>query len=254
MPDELIKTMKIARGVPPVIENAKLGVMSERPVRPRLVGGKTLLMADGAKPETAKAGRGRMAAAPAKPVRIARPTAKRELPEMQPPKPPATAAKAKEGYVRLRLRVSGDQVTVVGAKAVEGPLVERPHLHGSLAYDVVLGAKRVTAGSALDLGERRSFPNESPGAPPEQRGHHIEEVPVYELNVRVPASEVSMKAVPRLSIRLYRIKEDVDIRLAKPGPLGEQFPRELREVGRVSGIKPAELASPLRAELRKALG
>jgi len=30
--------------------------------------------------------------------------------------------------VRLRLRVSGDSVTVVGAKAVDGPLSERPTL------------------------------------------------------------------------------------------------------------------------------
>lgn len=63
-----------------------------------------------------------------------------------------------------------------------------------------------------------------------------------------------MKTLPRLNIRLYRIKEDLDMRLAKAGPLGEQFTRELREVGRVSGIEVDALEAPHRAELRKALG
>jgi hypothetical protein len=170
------------------------------------------------------------------------------------PKLEVAGTKGGEGYVRLRLRVAGDRVTVVGAKAVEGPLVDRPNLHGSLAYDVTLGSKRIAVGSILDLGERRSFPNEAPDAPPEQRGHFISEVPVYEVNVRVPASEVTMKALPRLNVRLYRIKEDVDVRVAPPGPLGEHFARELREVARVPGIKVETLEAPHRAELRRALG
>jgi hypothetical protein len=251
MPDDLIKTMQIGRGVKPVVENPKLPVMTEKALRPRLIGGKRLLMADSPRPDTGKTGR--MAAVRKTTARVAQPTLKKELSEMQEPKKAATGG-GKEGYVRLRLRVSGDRVTVVGAKAVEGPLVQRPNIHGSLAYDVTLGSKRVAAGSILDLGERRSFPNESPKAPPEQRGHFITEVPTYEVNVRVPASEVSMTALPRLNVRLYRIKEDVDVRLAKPGPLGEQFPRELREVARVTGIKVADLPAAHRTELRKALG
>ena len=208
-------------------------------------------MAAEPKPDTGKAGR--MAAVRKATVRVAQPTLKRELPEMQAVKEVASGGEGRVMY-GSGLRVSGDRVTVVGAKAVEGPLVERPNLHGSLAYDVTVGAKRVAAGSILDLGERRSFPNESPDAPREQRGHFISEVPTYEFNVRVPASEVTMKALPRLNIRLYRIKEDIDTRLAKAGPLGEQFTRELREVGRVSGIEIGALAAPHRAELQKALG
>ena len=62
-----------------------------------------------------------------------------------------------------------------------------------------------------------------------------------------------MKALPRLNVRLYRIKEDVDVRVAPPGPLGEHFARELREVARVPGIKVETLAAPHRAELKRAL-
>ena len=53
---------------------------------------------------------------------------------------------------------------------------------------------------------------------------------------------------------VYRIKEDVDVRVAPPGPLGEHFARELREVARVPGIKVETLAAPHRAELKRALG
>lgn len=155
--------------------------------------------------------------------------------------------------MRLRLRVSGDSVTVVGAKAVDGPLSERPTLQGALAYDVTVGKKRVAAGSIPDVGERRSFPDERPGASAEQQGHHIAEVSVFEVNVRVPASELTMAALPRVNIRLYRIKEQPDLRLLKPGTLGDQFQRELREVARVRGIDVAKLGAPHAAQLRKAL-
>jgi len=44
MPDDLIKQMQIGRSVKPVVENAKLPLMTEKALRPRLVAGKTLLM------------------------------------------------------------------------------------------------------------------------------------------------------------------------------------------------------------------
>jgi hypothetical protein len=170
---------------------------------------------------------------------------------MQARKTVAAEAPKPEGYVRLRLRVAGDDVQVVGAKAVEGPLVERPQLEGQVAYEATLGTKRVAAGAVPDVGERRSFPNPKGG--PEQQGHYISQVPSYEVTVRVPASEVPLKSLPRLEIKLYRIKETVTADRVKPGPLGPQFSRELREIGRVKGITPAKLAAPIGAELRKAL-
>ena len=44
MPDDLIKNMQIGRGVKPVIESAKLPLMTDRAVRPRLIEGKQVLM------------------------------------------------------------------------------------------------------------------------------------------------------------------------------------------------------------------
>ena len=250
MPDDLIKRMMTGRGLKPVIENSKLPLMTEKAPRPRLISGKTVLMAAEPKPDTGK--QRRMAAVTKTKVRVTQPTSKRELPDMQ--GGTIVTSAAKDGYVRLQLRISGDRVSVVGAKAVDGPLVDRPRIFGSLAYDVTVGQKRIATGSIQDVGERRSFPNESPDAPPDQREHFISDVPTYEINVRVPASEVTMASLPRLNIRLYRIKEEVDARLATSGPLGDCFTRELREVGRVNGIKIEDLAAPHRAELRKALG
>lgn len=164
------------------------------------------------------------------------------------------SAQQPEGYVRLRLRVSNGEMSVVGAKAVEGPLVE-PKLQGALAYEVTVGEKRVAAGGIPDVGERRSFPDpEGKGA---MRGHHVEELKTYEVNVRVPKERVSASALPRLEIALYRMKEElpeprVD-RLAA-APIGDQFERELREVGRMKGIRPDQLARPVAQQVRKAFG
>ena len=247
-PNELIKMMQTARGVAPVVNNAKLAQMTDKALRPRVIGGQTLLMAAEPKPDTGK--QGRMSPLAAAGVRVARPTLRRELPDMQEAK--LVDAPQKEGYVRLRLRVADGEVSVVGANAVEGPLVESGKLHGALAYEVVLGTKRIAAGSFPDLGERRSFPN--PNGPPEQQGHFISTVPSYEVNVRVPASEVSLASLPRLDIRLYRVKDEIAAERIQPGILVDQFPKELREVGRVKGIRPELLATPLQAELRRALG
>jgi hypothetical protein len=244
---EFMQTMKTGRGAVPVVENAKLPLMTERAPRPRAIEGKTLLMAAEPKPDTGKTGR--MAAFAA--VRPTRATVAKR-PEMQGRKPVAEDTPKPDGYVRLRLRVEGEKVSVVGAKAVEGPLVERPQLEGQVAYEATLGTKRVAAGAVPDVGERRSFAN--PKGPKEQQGHYVSRVPTYEVMVRVPAAEVSLAALPRLEIKLYRIKETVTADRIQPGPLGPQFERELREIGRVKGITPEKLETPIGNELRKALG
>jgi len=249
MPNELTQTMKTGRNVPPVVENAKLPKMTDRAPRPRQIGGKTLVMPAEPKPDTARTGR--MPAFDAKAVsgRTARPVKQR--PDMEARKA-VTETPKKDGYVRLQLRVAGGDVSVVGATAVPGPLVDRPKLHGDLAYEVTLGSKRVAVGSAPDVGVRRSFPN--PDGPPEQQGHFISEAPSYEIPVRMPASEVSLAALPRVQIKLYRIKEDLPPAEIQPGPIGPQFERELREVATVKGLKLDTLSAPIQAQLKKALG
>jgi hypothetical protein len=239
--------MKMAKGrVAAIVDNPKLARMTDTAPRPRAIAGKVLRMAAQPKPDTGKTKR--MAAVP-KATRIALP---RKLAEMQPPKTPRKATtNGPGGYVRLRVRVTDGVASVVGAKAVEGPLVETK-LQGEVAYEVTVGKKRVAAGAIPDMGEQRSFP--APDGPPEMRGHHITPLRTYEVNVRVPKEAVSTTALPRLEIALYRMKEPVPLERLGPAPLREQFGRELREVARVKGIKPDALPAKVATEVRRAFG
>lgn len=245
MADERMQT---GRGIKPVVGNARLPRMTDTPPEAIPVGGKTLLMT--AKP---KADTGKTKRMPPASKAVLRQTKTR--PDMEAPKA-KTAARAKDGYVRLRLRVTeGGRLTVVGAKAVEGEFVE-PKLQGVLAYEAALGPRRIAAGGIPDVGEQRSFPD--PKAPlPEMKGHHVTELASYEVNVRVPRDAVTAAELPKLEVALFRIKEDLPadataLAAAEQAPLGDQFQRELREVARLKGIKPDKLAKPVADELRKA--
>lgn len=239
--------MKTGRGVKPVVSNAKLPRMGDKRIRRKPIGGKILLMAEKPKADTGKQKR----MAPFKRASAGR--APRVRPDQDGPNGPGPeAARQPEGYVRLRLRVRDGEMEVVGAKAVEGPLVESK-LQGALAYEATLGSKRVAAGAIPDVGERRSFPD--PKGKGELAGHHVEQLRTYEVNVRVPKEQVSAAALPRLEIALYRMKEELpETRpdMLAAGPIGAQFERELREVGRMKGIRPERLSDPVAKQLRKA--
>src|SRR5215217_1264452 len=103
MPDDtrndLIKQMRIGRGIEAIVENAKLPLMTEKAIRPRLIGGKQLLMVAEPAPDAGKTGR--MAAVPKVVAKAPRPTLRKSLPEMQAPKAAATTTTATDGYVRL---------------------------------------------------------------------------------------------------------------------------------------------------------
>jgi hypothetical protein len=248
MPDGM-DTMKTGRGIQPVVDNPKLPLMTDEPPRPRPIRGKILRMAEDPKPDT---GKQRRMSAFRKAAAVRQPKIRPEQKEGSVTR--AEAAQQPEGYVRLRLRVTDGEMSVVGAKAVEGPLVE-PKLQGALAYEVTVGEKRIAAGGIPDVGERRSFPD--PEGKGEMSGHHVEELRTYEVNVRVPKEHVSAAALPRLEIALYKMKEELPEprgdRLP-PGPIGAQFERELREVGRMKGIRPDRLARPVAQQVRKAFG
>ena len=195
MADERMQT---GRGIKPVVGNTRLPRMTDTAPQPTPVGGKTLLMA--AKP---KADTGKTKRMPPSSTAVLRQTKTR--PDMEAPKA-KTAARAKEGYVRLRLRVTeGGRLTVVGAKAVEGELVE-PKLQGALAYEAALGPRRIAAGGIPDVGEQRSFPDPK-ATLPEMKGHHVTELASYEVNVRVPKGAVKAAELPKLEVALFRIKE-----------------------------------------------
>jgi hypothetical protein len=175
-------------------------------------------------------------------------------PDQKEANPTRAEAQQPEGYVRLRLRVTDGEISVVGAKAVEGPLVE-PNLQGALIYEVTVGQKRVAAGGIPDVGERRSFPD--PQGKGEMSGHHVEALKTYELNVRVPKERVSASELPRVEIALYKMKEELPeprVDRLPAGLIGVQFERELREVGRMKGIRPDRLAGPVAQQVRRAFG
>ena len=243
MADERMQT---GRGIKPVIGSARLPKMTDTPPKATQIGGKTLLMAAKPKADTGKAKR--MPAVSKATVRQAK-----TRPDMEAPKTRAPA-RAKGGYVRLRVRVTaGGRLTVVGAKAVEGELVE-PKLQGALAYEASIGGKRVAAGGIPDVGEQRSFPDPKAKLP-EMKGHHVVELPSYEVNVRVPKAAVKVSELPKLEVALFRIKEDLPeeaAAFAAEAPLADQFQRELREVARLKGVKPDKLAKPVADQLRKA--
>jgi hypothetical protein len=77
-------------------------------------------------------------------------------------------------------------------------------------------------------------------------------LPVYEVNVRVPKEQVSAASLPRLEIALYRVKEPLPVERPEAGAIGPQFERELREVGRIKGIRPERLSQRAADEVRAA--
>jgi hypothetical protein len=240
-------TMKTGRGIPPVVDNPKLPPMGDEPPEPRKIRGKILRMAEEPKPDAGK--QNRMSGFRKAPV-VRQPKTRPDQKEANVTR--AEAAQQPEGYVRLRLRVADGEMSVLGAQAVEGPLVE-PKLQGALAYEATVGEKRVAAGGIPDVGERRSFPD--PEGKGVMKGHHVEELRTYEVNIRIPKERVSASALPRLEIALYKLKEELPE--ARPdmlaaAPIGEQFERELREVGRLKGIRPDKLARPVAQQVRKA--
>ena len=236
-------TMKTGRGIQPVVDNPKLPRWAtSRPSRGR--SGGILRMAEEPKAD-AQEPDVRLPQGARRPPTKKRPEQKEAIVTK------AEAAQQPEGYVRLRLRVTDGEMSS-RAKAVEGPLVE-PKLQGVLAYEATVGEKRVAAGGIPDVGERRSFPD--PEGKGVMKGHHVEELRTYEVNVRIPKERVSAAALPRLEIALYKMKEELPE--ARPDMLaaaliGEQFERELREVGRMKGIRPDKLARPVAQQVRKA--
>jgi hypothetical protein len=228
-----LNTMKIGRGIGPVVGFPKLGVMTEKPARPLPIKGK----------------QGRMAPF----TKATRTATLREFPEQKLGTiAKETTEKEPAGYVRLRLLVRDGEVSVLSAKSVEGPLVEGK-IQGALAYEVMLGQKRVAAGAIPDVGEKRSFP--VPKGRGQQSGHFVTPLESYEINVRIPKERVSLEALPRLEVALYRLKEELPVEHPdelREIPLGMQFEKQVREVGRLKGFQPDKHAKSVAAQLRKA--
>jgi hypothetical protein len=157
----------------------------------------------------------------------------------------ASGGAAGEQYIRLRVRVSRDRLTVVDSHLVDGPLSQAQGFATANAYEVTVGDRLLHAGALPDLGTQRSFVN--PDGPPEQQGHHFTERPVFEFNARVPAHEVTPDTIGSIAIRLHRVKEEARATRLGPEALAAQFPREMRPVAELVGLPESVLPEAIEA-------
>jgi len=153
--------------------------------------------------------------------------------------------------VRLRVLVQNGELSVVGAKFVEGPLAPMEILHPGLAYEMTLGSRRVAAGAIVDAGQWRSFPD--PLGRPELQGHHITEVASYEIAVRVPAQELTMSALSKARITLYRWRGTGAAAPVAGRSLKAQLKGRVDTIATLNGIRLGRLSKKAQAELREAL-
>jgi hypothetical protein len=174
------------------------------------------------------------------------------LPEQEEKAAVIRKAAAKENYVRLRLHVKNGQISVAGARTVEGPLVMPSKLHSGLAYEVTCGKKRIGLGSIEDSAVRRGFPHPE-SAPAGQEGHSVVEQQEFEFTVRIQQKEFSPWALPRISVSVYRVKGETPDSPVMPEMLSTQFSRELREVAKLKGIHLKKLSRKLQKEITRAL-
>ncbi len=165
--------------------------------------------------------------------------------------PPKTRRKAagpaggRERYIRLRVRVSGDRLSVVDSHLVDGPLGQTQGFSTPHAYEITDGDRLLHADGLPDLGVQRSFV--APDGPLEGQGHHVTEQPIYEFNARVRAEEVTEETLPTIAIRLHRVKDDVRTDRLGSAPLGLQFTRAIRPMAELRGLPASVLPEAIDA-------
>jgi hypothetical protein len=175
-----------------------------------------------------------------------------DLPDQQrPPGTPGTAVgdagagRPGEQYVRLRMRLVGDRLTVVDSHLVDGPLLPEKAFGGTNAYEVALGNRLLHAGSLPDLGVQRSFIN--PEGPESQQTHHIAERDVLEFSARVPAAELTPDTIGDVAVRLHRVKGEARAEVLSGDLLDAQFSREMRPMAELRGLPASVLPDAIEA-------
>lgn len=239
-----IPTLRMAAGVSntPIIENPKLAVMKGNKPVLRRIGGKIIQM-----PETPAAVSGSkvMKPVPANPTPT--PVTDRRDQQALPQEPSA----GQPSSVRLRVRITQGVASVVGAHVVPGEMPAPERLDYGLAYEVRIGDRRVAVGSVPDVGMRRSYPD--PDRRPGMEGHHLQELDVIEVNLRLPQREFTAAALGKLNVQMFRMKGQAPAQALTPAPLMQQFPQLLRPAAELRGIKLEALAPALRSRVESAL-
>ncbi|MSR57043.1 MAG: hypothetical protein EXS05_05155 [Planctomycetaceae bacterium] len=146
----------------------------------------------------------------------------------------AKPAAGREQYIRMRIRVHNDRLSVIDSHLVDGPLAQTQVFSGTNAYEVVVGDRLLHAEALPDVGVQRSFVN--PAGPPEQHGHYFTDRPIYEFMARVPAHEVSRGMIGKIAVRLYRLKDEARTDRLGSAPLARQFERQIRQIAELVGL------------------
>lgn len=151
-----------------------------------------------------------------------------------------------DGYVRLRVRVTGDRMRILSVQNVEGPLAAPQALVGRHAYEVTLDARRIAAEGIPDVGVQRSFPR------PGQHEHHVTELESFEFNVRVARQALPEGALDRLRINLYRFPDATPKPIAGDARLSQHLGPQAQTVAQIDGIQ-AQHVDPTAVEQFKKL-
>jgi hypothetical protein len=149
------------------------------------------------------------------------------------------------GYVRLRMRLRGDQMSVVDSHLVDGPLGQVNAFPGTNAYEVTLDGRLLHAGALPDLGVQRSFAN--PAGPELQHGHFVTERDVVEFMARVPAEELTPETIGRVRVTLHRVTQEARAPRLGSEPLARQFEREVRPIAEIQGLPASALPEAIEA-------
>jgi hypothetical protein len=150
-----------------------------------------------------------------------------------------------EQYVRLRIRVRGDRLTVIDSHLVDGPLSQPTTFHATSAYDVTYQDRLLHAGTVPDLGLQRSFPN--PEGPAGQHGHHLTPREVSEFSARIPAAEVTPETIAGIRVRLHRVEEATSAPRLTAAPLAVQFEGRITPTAELVGLPESVLPEAIDA-------
>ena len=239
-----VKTLRMSRepAAAPIVDNPKLKPMAgSQPVVKRIAG-KLLRMDDQA---TSAGGDTLMKAVPAHLPPGGKPPSTEQL------EAPGSPGGQEPMSVRLRLRITHGQVSVVAVHAVPGLMPAPERLDYGLAYEIRNGNRRVALGSVPDVGMRRSYPD--PQGRAGMQGHHLQELETIEVNLRLPQREFSAASLSKLNVQLFRMKGQPPAAAITPVALAEQFKDHLRPVAELRGIDTAKLPARLQGAVSEAL-
>jgi hypothetical protein len=147
------------------------------------------------------------------------------------------------GYVRLRVRVTSDQMRIVGAARVDGPLAQSAGIVGDHAYEVTLDGQLISREGLPDIGVSRAYPR------PGQVEHHLTERPSVEFNIRVPLDRLPESALARLRLSLFSFPDASSRKIS--GLVTEQFGQQAKLVAHLDGVSQARLEPAALEQLRR---